>query len=155
MTPAIDWGASDRAAVDDWYRRTAVAKREALRAVGARLVRDHIEVLDRACAKFLGRWFLGRTRDGVFGIGESWCDYASATQGMARIAFELRREGYRVAFLPTAQSTWCIGMRRPVIVVPPGSDVDPRAIAERLAEAGFQGVEEPPHVVKRPPTRSQ
>lgn len=145
MKPAFDWGAIDWAAVDHWYRQTEVAKREFLRVVGARLVRDYIEMLDRACAKFLGRWFLGRTKDGVFGIGESWCDYASATQGMARIAFELRRQGYRVAFLPTAQSTWCIGERRPVIVVPPGSDVDPRALAERLAKSGFQGVEGPLH----------
>jgi hypothetical protein len=93
--------------------------------------------------------------DGVFGVIETWCDSAGVIQSMARIASELRRQGYRVAFLPTAMSTRCVGQRRPAIVVPPGSNVDPRALAERLAKSGFQGVEGPPHVLKGLPTRSQ
>lgn len=141
MKPAIDWGAIDWAAVDAWYRQTEVAKREVLRTVGARLVCEHVEAVDRACMRFGRHWFVGRTKDGVFGFSETWCDSAGVIQDLAQVASELRRQGYRVAFLPTAMSTWCIGERRPVIVVPPGSNVDPRALAERLAKSGFQGVE--------------
>lgn len=154
MTPAVDWGAVDWA-VDDWYRRKEAVKRQFLRAVGARLVREYVEAVDRACMRFGRHSFVARTKDGVFGFSETWCDSAGVIQSMARIASELRRQGYRVAFLPTAMSTRCVGLRRPALVVPPSSDVDPRAIAERLAKAGFQGVEGPPHVVKGLPTRSQ
>lgn len=132
------------ATVIDWISAQKDARRRFLRAVSAREVTQMPSLLERGCAGFSRHRFAGRSRQGLFAIVEVWCDHPPVIAAMREVARERVANGYRVAFLPTRFSTRAAGMRQPLVIVPPGSDVDPREILDALLAANFAGVTGPP-----------
>ena len=128
----------------DWIAAQEAGRRRFLRAIGARAVTHTPILLQQGCAGLSRHRFTGRTRHGLFAIVEVWCDHAPAIAAMREVARERAAIGYRVAFLPTRFSTRAVGKRQPLVVVPPGSDLDPREIFAALIAANFVGVTGPP-----------
>lgn len=131
------------ATATDWIPAQADARRRFLRAIGARAVTQPPQLLVRVALRLSRHGFVGRTRRGLFAIVETWCDNQGVMAAMRAAARELGEAGYRVAFLPTRLSTRAAGKRQPLVIVPPGSDVEPREILAALIAANFAGVTGP------------
>jgi hypothetical protein len=134
----------------EWSESSAAARAEIMRLVGARRAPEPVTI--RACPRYgalgplLDHSFCGRTSDGVFIIGETWCIGWGAGGSYFAIARQAVKLGFKISPLPTAFSTRWVGERRPVVIVPPGSDVEPQVIYAALVEGNFKGVHtyEPP-----------
>ena len=85
--------------------------------------------------------FAGRTAEGRFYVAEAWCDNPAVIAAKVATAEQLCRQGYRIGALPTKMSTRDPRTRRPFVVVPPGSEVRPRVLFDRLLEAAYRGVD--------------
>jgi hypothetical protein len=127
------------APVMDWFEQQADARRRFRKCASARRS-DCTESLSNAVARLSRHGFAGRTADGLFGVAEVWCNHAGVVDAKRMVALELIRNGNRIAVLPTAFSTRAVGQRQPYVIVPPGSNVDPRQIYAALVAAKFEGV---------------
>lgn len=127
-----------------WSARSDAARTVMLRLVGARRASEPVAFQQdprySALGLLLDHSFCGRTPDGVFIIGETWCRGWDAGGSYFSIAREATTLGFKISLLPTSFSTRAAGERRPVVIVPPGSDVDPRAIYDALVAGSFKGV---------------
>lgn len=129
--------------VIDWIAAQEEGRRRFLWAIGARAVTDMPILLEQGCAGLSRHRFAGRTRQGLIAIVEVWCNHPAVIAAMREVARERAAIGYCVAFLPTRFSTRAVGKRQPLLVVPPGSDVDPHEIFAALIAANFVGVTGP------------
>jgi hypothetical protein len=129
-----------QAATIDWYARKDKVTRDFLRLVDARKVNVRDTKLDEAASRISKHWFTARSSKGRFAVAEAWCNNATVVAAKAKEANELRRREFKVQFLPTKFSTRWVGERQPVIIVPPGSLVDPYEILTALQTARFKGV---------------
>jgi hypothetical protein len=127
------------APVMNWSERQADARSRFRRCAGARRS-DFTESLSKAVDRLSRHGFASRTADGLFGVAEVWCNNTGVIFDRRNMALELIRSGYRVAALPTAFSTRAVGQRQPYVIVPSGSNVDPRQIYAALVAAKFEGV---------------
>jgi hypothetical protein len=119
-----------------WLERQVIAKRQFRRAIGARAARwPEIPI-----GPLSGHGFASLTKKGLILIEEVWCDNSSVIENMRAKMRHLIKLGFRCAELPTQFSTRDIGRRRPVIIIPPGSDVDPQEIYEQPVAVNFKGV---------------
>jgi hypothetical protein len=122
------------------FERQVDARKRFLRTAGAR--EDNISRayslpgVSGLIATVSRHVWAGRTADGSFCVAEVWVQPFDVRIEAMR---SLRALGWRVAFLPTRFSTRAVGERQPVILVPPGSDVDPKAIHAALEAANFEG----------------
>jgi hypothetical protein len=118
----------------DGLQRQVDSRRRFLRAIGAKSA-----VTDGWQPNNLGRHYFGgrRSGEGRFVVFEVWADILDLPERL----FELIGNGWRVAVLDRRFSTRDKGRRRPVVLVPPGSRVDPRSFRTALEVAGFQGID--------------
>ena len=84
-------------------------------------------------------WFAFRTAAGLALWYECWCDSPAVIQNKNEQAKQYVRQGFAAAFMDTRFSTRCAGKRRPLILVPPSSQVDIKALLQKLVGAKFQG----------------
>ena len=113
----------------------AGAKRRFMRCVGARSAST--QGWQPPGLGNLGRHFFGGyTPSGKFIVVEMWSPIFACR---AKVLALLVASGWRVALLPTRFSTLAIGRRQPIVLVPPGSDVDPKMILAALEAANFEG----------------
>lgn len=127
-----------------WGALRDAAVAEMLRLVGARRAPEPIAFQQdpryRIVRALMDHTFCGRTRDGVFMISETWRRGWDAGGRYFPIAREATKLGFKIALLPTRCSTRWAGERRPIVIVPPGSNIDPRAIFDALIAGNFKGV---------------
>jgi hypothetical protein len=124
----------------DWFGRQVDARKRFMRAVGARIDRGSLAYslapVNGLIATLSRHFWAGRTAAGSFCVSEVW---ASPFEVRIAAMRSLRALGWRVALLPTRFSTRAVGERQPVVLVPPGSDVDPKVIHSALEAANFEG----------------
>jgi hypothetical protein len=118
----------------DWQQRQADGRRQFLRAVGARAAATYGRQPTN-----LGRHYFGgqRVGEGRFFVIEVWANELDLTEKIFRLA----ADGWRIAVLERRFSTRDRKRRRPIVLVPPGSRVNPRLFRTALEVAGFKGVD--------------